>query len=563
MAAWGVGAKRWWTRLRYQGVIDPHRASGAVAAVDRRISRATNAVDLGPGFDTAMVRLSRAADHGRLWLAVGAVLAATGRPGRRAAVRGLGSLAVSSLVANVLGKTLFGGTRPPLDLVSFTRHHGAQPRSASFPSGHTASAAAFAVGAALESPVAGAAAAPLAAAVAYSRLHTGAHWFSDVAAGAVIGAGVAVIGKLVVPGREDPGPDIPAGPVAAVPALVDGAGLFVVVNPSSGQDSREDPLQRLRDELPAARIHELADGDDLAELYRGAVADGARALGVCGGDGTVCAAAAAARSAELPLAVFPGGTLNHFAKSAGLEDLSAAIDAVQHGSGIWVDVADLIVTGGGHPGDGESEPVTVLNTFSAGVYPELVQEREQHEKRWGKQLAAVAAALHVIPRARPLPLRVNDQSGEYWLLFAGINRYHPPSLAPVERRRLDDGVLDVRSAHAERRASRWSTLGRAALNNTPVGLSRISPLRKALTVRTEESADLHITLVQQDGTSTLIAHDGEVLELPESGDVSVTLTMKPHSLQTFAPTTARRAQASTDSRGSAQVRRSRAGASHR
>jgi undecaprenyl-diphosphatase len=521
-------------------VIDPHRAFGPVAALDQRVSHATNGVRLGSGFDTAMVRVSRAADHGKVWLLVAGVLAGTGRRGRQAAARGVGSLAVSSLLANVLGKSVFGGSRPGLQTLAFDRHRGAQPRSGSFPSGHAASAAAFAVGAGLESPLAGLVVAPLAGAVAYSRLHTGAHWFSDVVAGAALGAGVAVVGTVTRSGRDDSGPDVPAGPVADVPVLSDGAGLFVVVNPGSGRGSTDDPLEQLRGRLPGARIHELAEGDDLAALYRRAVTDGARALGVCGGDGTVCAAAAAARSADLPLAVFPGGTLNHFAKSAGLGDIVTASTAVRGGTGIWVDVADLTITGGSHA-DGVGEPIIVLNTFSAGIYADLVHTRERHENRWGKQGAAVFAAIAVLRRARPLRLRVNGRPGAYWMLFAGINRYHPPTLAPVERRRLDDAVLDVRSAPADRRFSRWTTLGRAAVTNTSATLtSRMAPLRTAVSARTDECTELRVALPipESAGHSRRIAHDGEVLDLPGTGEFTVQLAVKPHALRVYAPVTA-------------------------
>ena len=77
----------------------------------------------------------------------------------------------------------------------------AYPTNPSFPSGHSASAAGFATGVALESGPAGIVIAPLAAAVAYSRLHVGAHWLSDVVGGVAIGAGIALLGRLLVPAR--------------------------------------------------------------------------------------------------------------------------------------------------------------------------------------------------------------------------------------------------------------------------------------------------------------------------------------------------------------------------
>jgi undecaprenyl-diphosphatase len=79
---------------------------------------------------------------------------------------------------------------------------------------------AFATGVALEQPLAGAALAPLAVAVGYSRLHVGAHWFSDVLGGAIIGLGAAAITTTLTPsgwlrrkmaGRAGPAVDLPEG----------------------------------------------------------------------------------------------------------------------------------------------------------------------------------------------------------------------------------------------------------------------------------------------------------------------------------------------------------------
>jgi undecaprenyl-diphosphatase len=67
------------------------------------------------------------------------------------------------------------------------------PKSHSFPSGHAASAFAFATGVASEAPLAGGPFTALAALVAYSRVHTGVQYPSDVVAGAVIGATLSPI----------------------------------------------------------------------------------------------------------------------------------------------------------------------------------------------------------------------------------------------------------------------------------------------------------------------------------------------------------------------------------
>ncbi len=123
-----------------------------------------------------------------LWFGAAAALAASRTPrARRAAARGLASLGLASLTINTLGKRSVRRARPVLDPVPLVRQLKRQPITTSFPSGHAASAAAFATGVALESPAWGAAVAPVAAAVALSRVYTGVHFPSDVAAGAALG----------------------------------------------------------------------------------------------------------------------------------------------------------------------------------------------------------------------------------------------------------------------------------------------------------------------------------------------------------------------------------------
>ena len=148
-----------------------------------------------PTLDGVFRRLSRAADNSKLWIASAAVLATVGGPvGRRAAVNGLASVAVTSAVVNLGLKRLGRRHRPDRAThhVPLTRQV-TMPRTTSFPSGHAASASAFATGVASAAPEAGIPVSTAATLVAYSRVHTGVHYPVDVIAGSLTGEALALL----------------------------------------------------------------------------------------------------------------------------------------------------------------------------------------------------------------------------------------------------------------------------------------------------------------------------------------------------------------------------------
>jgi diacylglycerol kinase family enzyme/membrane-associated phospholipid phosphatase len=450
-----------------------------------------------PGAEPVLPRLSRAADHGRLWGAVAAGMAVAGGPeGRRAALRGLGSLALASLTVNTVGKGAFRRARPLLDAVPVIRRLHRQPVTSSFPSGHSASAAAFATGAALESAGWGALLAPVAASVAFSRIYTGVHFPSDVLVGCALGAGAAFVVRAVLP----PAPGVPRpGAAAPVPELPDGNGLHVVVNAASGPPPLlNPPAARIAAALPLAEVTECTEDDDLGEQLEKAASLAAAqrgALGVCGGDGTVRLAAAVALRHRLPLAVFPGGTRNHFAADLGFRGVEDTAAAVLERRGARVDVAGTTALGGSREA---AEPF--LNTFSIGSYPDLVRVRERWSRRVGAWPASVLAAVHVLRTCRPVDIEVNGRPRSVWLLFAGNCRYSSVGLAPVRRRDLADGRLDVRIVDGGPFA-RTRLLG-AALT----GVLTRSPVY--------EAAEVRRLRVRVPGEGVHLACDGEVAPAP-------------------------------------------------
>lgn len=154
-----------------------------------------------PVLDRAMPKLSLAASYSRIWIGIAAILAIFGgSKGRRTAVEGLAAVGVTSFVANVVLKGITRRPRPT-DPVPADRSLS-KPDSTSFPSGHTASGAAF-------SGVVGRAYPPLwmplnalAAAIGFSRVYTGVHYPGDVLGGWLLGKGIAAGTRHIAPRIE-------------------------------------------------------------------------------------------------------------------------------------------------------------------------------------------------------------------------------------------------------------------------------------------------------------------------------------------------------------------------
>jgi undecaprenyl-diphosphatase len=327
------------------------------------------------------------------------------------------------------------------------------PNSSSFPSGHSASAAAFAIGVALEVPGFGLPLGALAVAVGYSRVYSGVHYPGDVVAGFAVGAASAgVVARLVpLPLVHDLAPDSP--PPAAQPERPTGAGVVIVINPGSGGGKSGDRIGELRDALgralPAARVIELADGQDLMEVLREA-ARTAEVLGVSGGDGSINAGAQVAIDANLPLLVLTGGTLNHFAADLGVLKIDDAVEAVKAGQAVRVAVGTVSATGV----DGEPVERIFLNTASVGRYPAFVAAREKWEGRLGKPIASLLAVREILRESEPLDISIDGVHRHVALAFIGSNTYEPRGFAPNWRSDLADGRLDIRLVDFSRRLPR-------------------------------------------------------------------------------------------------------------
>ena len=161
-------------------------------------------------------------------------------------------------------------------------------------------------------------------------------------------------------------------------------------------------------------IREL-DPLDIADAVRAEALAGTPRLLVCGGDGTLCTALAAAAGTTLDIAILPGGTLNHFAHDLGLpfNDPAAALEIAVNGTAKPVDLGYV----NGH---------AILNTSAVGVYVDFVRDRERLEQRLSYRAASVAAAISVWRKPGALAVELETDDGRQRqvhtpLLFIGMH----------------------------------------------------------------------------------------------------------------------------------------------
>jgi diacylglycerol kinase family enzyme/membrane-associated phospholipid phosphatase len=458
--------------------------------------------------DATMPALSRAADHSMLWITIAAGVGALGgRRGRRAALRGTLAIAGSSAIASGILKRALPRHRPPLEAFPFVGLRR-RPTSSSMPSGHSASAVAFATAAAIEQPALAVPLVGLAAAVAYSRVYNGVHYPGDVALGSAIGLGVAAATLKVWP-RADSSPAT-ARPVPPQVARVagepspEGAGLTIVVNPAARSGRGEDPTDAIRAALPAAHIVALDDAAGLEAALREAAGRG-DAIGIVGGDGSINTAVGIALEHGCPLVVIPGGTLNHFARDLGVESIEDAVRAVKNGQLVGVDVGQI---------DGH----VFVNTASFGSYPKLVEAREKLEAKIGKWAALAVALARVLRDSDPVAATIDGRERRIWMIFVGNCAYDPPGFAPTTRARLDDGLLDVRIVDGAAPWARVRLIVAALTGNLVRSKIYTRDLVSSMTFRTS-------------GGEQLLAADGEVFD----GSREFTVDKCPRQLLIYAP----------------------------
>jgi len=211
----------------------------------------------------------------------------------------------------------------------------------------------------------------------------------------------------------------------------------VLVNPASGTGTE---ISELEPVFPTCRV-EPCSPDQLAERVRALRDEGVPFIGVAGGDGTLRTAAEVLVGGDVPLLAVPAGTHNHFAKDFGITSLEDAGAAAGDGEARVIDI-------------GRVNDRHFLNNSGLGVYPHMVEERDEHEARWPKWIANAIAAWQQIRHGRRLRVVLDGERFIAWSVFVGNCRYGENLRDVAKRETLDQNVLDVRIVHADQPLAR-------------------------------------------------------------------------------------------------------------
>lgn len=213
------------------------------------------------------------------------------------------------------------------------------------------------------------------------------------------------------------------------------AGITVIVNESSGAAGQgaalEDAVAREGLNVQIVRVA----GPEILEAADRAAAAG-HVLVAAGGDGTVSSVASVAARTGSMFGVIPLGTLNHFARDAGIPlDLDKAVATIAAGHTRTLDVADM---------NGRM----FLNNASLGLYPRLVWEREAAESRGrGKWIAFAIALLRTWRRYPTVAVRMMVDGAALVrrtpFIFIGNGEYRAEGLGIGTRASLSGGRLSV------------------------------------------------------------------------------------------------------------------------
>ncbi|MEV7405225.1 diacylglycerol kinase family protein [Streptomyces sp. NPDC091267] len=371
-------------------------------------------------------------------------------PKWRAAVFLAVSVSLQALVFLII-QTCVDRDRPHVDRLD------PSPPTASFTSGHTGAATALYAGLAvlafsrIRGPwrkVVGCLLLLVPLVVAVARLYRGMHHPTDVLGGMLNGSlSLLIAGRALMAEGSKPTPPPSNAMEVALKAAEErseqvAGHTVVVVNPTVTDDAAREALRLVLEqhghhsvEFVSTTAEDPGGGQSAA-----AVRDGASLVVVCGGDGTVRAAADALAGTGVALAVVPCGTGNLLARNLGLPLTPAeALAAALSGDARRIDLGRI---------EGDLLPATHFTAMSgAGLDAAMLEntgDRAKSAMGWPAYVVAGVSSL----RAPRMSVSIRLDHGPVlhrtarMVLLANIGRVQGGA-ALVPAAEPDDGLLDL------------------------------------------------------------------------------------------------------------------------
>ena len=254
---------------------------------------------------------------------------------------------------------------------------------------------------------------------------------------------------------------------------------------------------------------------DLPTLAHEAADRGAGVLAAAGGDGTLNAVASVARERDLPLAVLPVGTFNYFARDLGLPlEVAEAMRVITEGTLRRVAV-------------GQVNGRLFLNNASIGLYRRLLEQREQHKRRFGRtRHVAMLSALLTLWRRHPL-YRLRLEIDGQPLTLSTLTVFFGRNALQMEQLGLDEAVCVARGEMAVlalREVNRLELL-ELIVRGAFARMEAAENLRQYCAVKVE------VDWLDQGSRRIRAAIDGELIEL----DLPLVIEAVPDALQVVVP----------------------------
>ncbi|MGB2714496.1 MAG: diacylglycerol kinase family protein [Vicinamibacterales bacterium] len=234
-------------------------------------------------------------------------------------------------------------------------------------------------------------------------------------------------------------------------------------------------------------------------------------LVAAGGDGTASTVAGVAVRNGATFGVIPLGTLNHFARDAGIPlELDKAVATIAAGGTRALDV-------------GLMNDATFLNNVSLGLYPQLVWERQREQSRGRRKSVAFLIALVRTWRHYPtVGVHMTVDNVELLrrtpFVFIGNGEYHAEGMDLGTRASLNSGTLSVYLAPG---------VGRLEFLQLPIRALR-GRLRDAVKFESFPACDVRI---ETRGRLIDVALDGEL----RSEKTPLRCTIRRGALTTLVP----------------------------